>query len=63
MRGSNTCELVFENCHVPEENILGKVNQGAEVLMRGLNYERVVLGSRSSWYYARMHGYCVALCA
>ena len=45
MRGSNTCELVFENCFVPEENILGKLNGGAEVLMRGLNYERVVLAA------------------
>ena len=45
MRGSNTCELVFENCRVPVENILGKVNKGAEVLMRGLNYERVVLAA------------------
>lgn len=45
MRGSNTCELVFENCIVPEENVLGKKNQGAQVLMKGLNYERVVLAA------------------
>jgi isovaleryl-CoA dehydrogenase len=45
MRGSNTCELVFENCHIPVENILGKENHGAKVLMRGLNYERVVLAA------------------
>lgn len=45
MRGSNTCELVFENCVVPEENVLGKKNQGAQVLMKGLNYERVVLAA------------------
>jgi isovaleryl-CoA dehydrogenase len=45
MRGSNTCELVFENCSVPVENILGKENHGAKVLMRGLNYERVVLAA------------------
>lgn len=45
MRGSSTSELVFENCLVPEENLLGKKNQGAEVLMRGLNYERVVLAA------------------
>jgi isovaleryl-CoA dehydrogenase len=45
MRGSNTCELVFENCKVPVENLLGKENQGAKVLMRGLNYERVVLAA------------------
>lgn len=45
MRGSNTCELVFEDCEVPEENILGKVDEGTEVLMKGLNYERVVLAA------------------
>ncbi len=43
MRGSNTCELVFENCFVATENLLGKLNQGAHVLMSGLDYERVVL--------------------
>lgn len=43
MRGSNTSELVFENCLVPSENILGKQNDGVAVLMSGLNYERVVL--------------------
>jgi isovaleryl-CoA dehydrogenase len=43
MRGSGTCELVFEDCAVPEMNILGEVNQGVKVLMSGLNYERVVL--------------------
>src|SRR5215210_295739 len=43
MRGSNTCELVFEDCEVPEENVLGRVNGGARVLMSGLDYERVVL--------------------
>lgn len=43
MRGSNTCELVFEDCEVPEENVLGKVNEGVKVLMSGLDYERVVL--------------------
>jgi isovaleryl-CoA dehydrogenase len=43
MRGSNTCELVFENCIVPEVNILGKLNEGVKVLMSGLDYERVVL--------------------
>jgi len=45
MRGSNTCELVFEDCHVPPENVLGALNQGAQVLMRGLNYERVILAA------------------
>lgn len=43
MRGSNTCELVFQDCEVPEENILGKLNEGVRVLMSGLDYERVVL--------------------
>jgi isovaleryl-CoA dehydrogenase len=43
MRGSNTCELVFEDCEVPEENVLGTVNQGVRVLMGGLDYERSVL--------------------
>ncbi|MDF2155382.1 isovaleryl-CoA dehydrogenase [Vibrio sp. CAU 1672] len=43
MRGSNTCELVFNQCRVPRQNILGCVDQGIEVLMSGLDYERVVL--------------------
>ena len=43
MRGSNTGELIFENCSVPAENVLGKVGGGVEVLMSGLDYERVVL--------------------
>ncbi|WP_114764623.1 isovaleryl-CoA dehydrogenase [Vibrio rhodolitus] len=43
MRGSNTCELVFNNCLVPEENLLGEENQGVQILMSGLDYERVVL--------------------
>jgi isovaleryl-CoA dehydrogenase len=43
MRGSGTCELVFEDCPVPEENVLGSVNQGIKVLMSGLDYERVIL--------------------
>ncbi|NCT71944.1 MAG: isovaleryl-CoA dehydrogenase [Xanthomonadaceae bacterium] len=43
MRGSNTCELVFENCEIPAENVLGDVNQGVRVLMSGLNTERLVL--------------------
>jgi isovaleryl-CoA dehydrogenase len=45
MRGSNTCELVFEDCEVPAENILGKLNEGVRVLMSGLDYERVVLSA------------------
>ena len=43
MRGSNTCELVFEDCEVPAENVLGGVNKGVKVLMSGLDYERAVL--------------------
>jgi isovaleryl-CoA dehydrogenase len=43
MRGSNTCELVFENCVVPAGNILGEYNEGVQVLMSGLDYERLVL--------------------
>ncbi len=43
MRGSNTCELLFEDCEVPAENVLGGVGMGAKVLMSGLDYERVVL--------------------
>ncbi|RLA03742.1 MAG: isovaleryl-CoA dehydrogenase [Gammaproteobacteria bacterium] len=43
MRGSNTCELVFQDCEVPEQNILGGLNQGVKVLMSGLDFERVVL--------------------
>ncbi len=43
MRGSNTCELVFVDCEIPAENVLGEVNQGTKVLMRGLNTERLVI--------------------
>jgi len=43
MRGSNTCELVFEDCEVPFENVLGEEGKGVNVLMSGLDYERVVL--------------------
>src|SRR3954470_17690392 len=45
MRGSDTCELVFEDCEVPEENVLGAVGNGVNVLMSGLDYERVVLAA------------------
>jgi isovaleryl-CoA dehydrogenase len=45
MRGSDTSELVFEDCEVPEENVLGSVGRGANVLMSGLDYERVVLAA------------------
>lgn len=43
MRGSNTCELVFDNCEIPGANVLGEVNKGVYVLMSGLDYERLVL--------------------
>jgi isovaleryl-CoA dehydrogenase len=45
MRGSHTGELVFDNCEVPAENVLGEVNRGARVLMSGLDYERAVLAA------------------
>ena len=45
MRGSNTCELLFEDCEVPEENVLGAVGRGVNVLMSGLDYERAVLAA------------------
>ena len=47
MRGSDTGELVFDNCEVPEENILGELNKGVRVLMSGLDYERSVLAAGS----------------
>jgi len=45
MRGSSTCELVFQDCEIPEENVLGAPGAGAEVLMSGLDYERAVLAA------------------
>ena len=45
MRGSDTCELLFEECEVPEENVLGGVGDGVSILMSGLDYERVVLAA------------------
>ena len=45
MRGSDTCELVFQDCEVPEENVIGKVNEGVKVLMSGLDFERAVLAA------------------
>src|SRR3989338_8007417 len=45
MRGSNTCELVFDKCVVPDENVLGQVNRGVYVLMSGLDSERLVLSA------------------
>lgn len=45
MRGSNTCELVFQDCEVPVSQVLGEINQGAKVLMSGLDYERTILAA------------------
>lgn len=45
MRGSNTGELVFDNVFVPQENLLGGLNQGVKVLMEGLDIERLVLSA------------------
>ncbi len=45
MRGSNTCELVFEDCIVPADNILGTINNGVKILMSGLDYERTILAA------------------
>ncbi len=47
MRGSDTCELVFEDCFVSDENVVGELGQGAQILMSGLDYERVVLSGIS----------------
>jgi isovaleryl-CoA dehydrogenase len=45
MRGSETGELVFEDCEVPAENVLGHLNKGVYVLMKGLDYERLLLSA------------------
>ena len=45
MRGSNTCELVFQDCEVPAENLMGKSGEGVRILMSGLDYERAVLAA------------------
>ena len=47
MRGSDTAELIFDNCFVPENNILGQIDKGVHVLMSGLDYERAVLAGGS----------------
>lgn len=47
MRGSDTCELVFEDCFVPEENMMGPMGKGVNILMSGLDYERVTLSAIS----------------
>ena len=45
MRGSNTCELIFENCDIPSDNILGEMNGSTRVLMKGLDIERLVIAA------------------
>ena len=45
MRGSETGELVFEDCVIPAENLVGKEGQGVYILMKGLDYERLILGA------------------
>ena len=57
MRGSNTAELIFENCPVPEENIIGNPGDGAAVLMSGLDLERVVLAA-GPWDNGSSIRYC-----
>jgi isovaleryl-CoA dehydrogenase len=52
MRGSDTCELVFSDCEVPAENVLGSVGGGVNILMSGLDYERVVLAAGSARHHA-----------
>ena len=56
MRGSDTSELVFTDCEVPQENVLGAVGNGVNVLMSGLDYERVVLAAGPSRNHAGLHG-------
>ena len=56
MRGSDTCELVFDDCEVPEENLLGTLGRGVNVLMSGLDYERVVLAAGLARHHAGLHG-------
>ena len=58
MRGSNTCELIFDNAIVPEENVLGELNKGVYVLMSGLDYERLVLSAGPIGYKHHNSGLC-----
>ena len=54
MRGSSTAELIFDQCEVPEENVLGAEGKGVNVLMSGLDYERVVFGRYRCRHYERL---------
>ena len=62
MRGSNTCELVFQDCEVPAENVLGEVGKGVSVLMSGLDYERAVLAAGPLRHHAGLPRCGRALC-
>jgi isovaleryl-CoA dehydrogenase len=62
MRGSNTCELVFEDCEVPFENVLGEEGQGVKILMSGLDYERVVLSGGPLGIMARAWTWWCPMC-
>ena len=62
MRGSDTCELVFEDCEVPAENVLGAEGRGVNVLMSGLDYERLVLAGGTFGHHAGLYGCGCALC-
>ena len=61
MRGSNTCELVFEDCEVPAANVLSEPGRGVNVLMSGLDYERAVLAGRLDRHHGGVHGRRVAV--
>lgn len=50
MRNSNTGELIFQDCEVPEENVIGEINKGTYILMNGLDYERLVLSGGPMGY-------------
>jgi len=62
MRGSNTCELLFDDCVVPAKNVLGQLNGGVRVLMSGLDYERVVLAEGRSDSWPRHSIWCCPTC-
>ena len=57
MRGSNTCELIFEDCKVPESHVMGGVGQGVYILMSGLDIERLVLAAGAFCLLLDYHAY------
>jgi isovaleryl-CoA dehydrogenase len=63
MRGSHTGELVFQDCEVPAENVLGGLGRGVNVLMSGLDYERDGAVGRAARHHGRVHGCGGAVCA